>query len=54
MPFTTWCQGLVADGTDIVNANGSPVLLRGYGPGGWQIMEGYIYDANLGFCGISA
>ncbi len=50
MPFTTWSQGLVAQGTEIVNSNGDPVLLRGYGPGGWQIMEGYMMQTS-GFAG---
>ncbi len=50
MPFTSWCQGLVAQGTEIVNSNGDPVLLRGYGPGGWQIMEGYMMQTS-GFAG---
>ncbi|GGE21534.1 carbohydrate-binding protein [Psychroflexus salis] len=50
MPITSWSQGLVAQGTEIVNANGDPVLLRGYGPGGWQIMEGYMMQTS-GFAG---
>ena len=50
MPFTSWCQGLVAQGTEIVDSNGNPVLLRGYGPGGWQIMEGYMMQTS-GFAG---
>jgi hypothetical protein len=50
IPFTNWCQGLVAQGTEIVNSNGEPVLLRGYGPGGWQIMEGYMMQTS-GFAG---
>ncbi len=50
IPFTNWCQGLVAQGTEIVNSNGDPVLLRGYGPGGWQIMEGYMMQTS-GFAG---
>jgi hypothetical protein len=50
IPFSSWCQGLVAQGTEIVNSNGDPVLLRGYGPGGWQIMEGYMMQTS-GFAG---
>ena len=46
----SWGQGLVAQGTEIVNSNGDEVLLRGYGPGGWQIMEGYMMQTS-GFAG---
>lgn len=45
-----WGQGLVAQGTEIVNSSGEPVLLRGVGPGGWQIMEGYMMQTS-GFAG---
>ncbi|GGE39424.1 carbohydrate-binding protein [Psychroflexus planctonicus] len=45
-----WGQGLVAEGTEIVNSDGDPILLRGYGPGGWQIMEGYMMQTS-GFAG---
>lgn len=50
MTAVSWGQGLVAQGTEIVNSNGDPVLLRGYGPGGWQIMEGYMMQTS-GFAG---
>lgn len=50
LPITSWSQGLVAQGTEIVDSNGNPVLLRGYGPGGWQIMEGYMMQTS-GFAG---
>lgn len=51
--FTTtfsWSQSLRAQGTQIVNSNDEEVLLRGVGPGGWQIMEGYMMQTS-GFAG---
>ncbi|MFT5217620.1 MAG: endoglucanase [Glaciecola sp.] len=42
----SWGQGLKADGKKIVNSNGEEVLLRGIGPGGWQIMEGYMMNTS--------
>lgn len=45
-----WSQWLRAEGKKIVNAAGEEVLLRGYGPGGWQIMEGYMMQTS-GFAG---
>ena len=45
-----WSQGLRTQGTQIVNSNDEEVLLRGYGPGGWQIMEGYMMQTS-GFAG---
>ncbi|EAR12132.1 probable glycosyl hydrolase [Polaribacter irgensii 23-P] len=39
-------QGLKTDGQKIVNSNGEEVLLRGMGPGGWQIMEGYMMNTS--------
>ena len=50
LPIITWCQGLTTQGTQIVNSNGDEVLLRGIGPGGWQIMEGYMMQ-TAGFAG---
>ncbi|MDC1276724.1 carbohydrate-binding protein [Algibacter sp.] len=41
-----WGQGLKADGKKIVNSSGEEVLLRGLGPGGWQIMEGYMMNTS--------
>ena len=41
-----WSQGLRAQGTQIVNASNEEVLLRGVGPGGWQIMEGYMMQTS--------
>ena len=46
----SWSQGLHTQGTKIVNSNNEEVLLRGYGPGGWQIMEGYMMQTS-GFAG---
>ena len=46
----SWSQGLHTQGTQIVNSNDEEVLLRGYGPGGWQIMEGYMMQTS-GFAG---
>ena len=39
-------QGLKASGKKIINSNGEEVFLRGYGPGGWQIMEGYMMQTS--------
>ena len=33
---------LKASGQQIVDANGTPILLRGYGLGGWLVPEGYM------------
>jgi beta-glucanase (GH16 family) len=41
---------LQTDGKKIVNSSGEEVLLRGVGPGGWQIMEGYMMQTS-GFAG---
>lgn len=36
-------QGFIhADGTEIVEGNGEPILLRGFGLGGWLVPEGYM------------
>jgi len=42
----SWSQGLKTKGKLIVNASGEEVLLRGVGPGGWQIMEGYMMNTS--------
>ena len=44
--FLSWGQGLKAEGKTIVNSNGEEVLLRGVGPGGWQVMEGYMMNTS--------
>lgn len=41
-----WSQGLKTNGKKIVNSNGEEVILRGMGPGGWQIMEGYMMQSS--------
>ena len=46
----SWGQWLKADGKNIVNSSGEEVLLRGLGPGGWQVMEGYMMNTS-GFAG---
>lgn len=41
----TWMLGqeiLTTQGTQIVDGNGQPVLLRGMGLGGWMLQEGYM------------
>lgn len=42
----SWSQGLKTQGKVIVNSNGDEVILRGLGPGGWQIMEGYMMNTS--------
>ena len=42
----SWSQGLKTQGKAIVNAKGEEVILRGLGPGGWQIMEGYMMNTS--------
>ena len=37
-----WSQGLKTSGKKIVDKQGNEVLLRGMGPGGWLVMEGYM------------
>ncbi len=44
--FALNAQGLVTDGKKIVNKYGEEVLLRGVGPGGWQVMEGYMMQTS--------
>ena len=46
----SWGQGLKTEGKKIINSSGEEVLLRGFGPGGWQIMEGYMMNTS-GFAG---
>ena len=38
-------QGLKTKGKLIVDKNDKEVLLRGYAPGGWLVMEGYIMQS---------
>lgn len=42
IPNQGFPQFLRAEGKDIVDANGKPVLLRGIGLGGWLVPEGYM------------
>ena len=39
-------QGLTTSGKIIVDENGNEVLLRGYTPGGWLVMEGYMMQSE--------
>tara|TARA_B110000046_G_scaffold183147_1_gene218644 strand:- start:1843 stop:4563 length:2721 start_codon:yes stop_codon:yes gene_type:complete len=50
MTCSASCQWLKAKGKVIVNSQSEEVLLRGIGPGGWQIMEGYMMKTS-GFAG---
>lgn len=42
----SWSQGLKTQGKIIVNSQEEEVILRGLGPGGWQIMEGYMMNTS--------
>ena len=44
-------QNLKTDGKKIVDENGSEVLLRGYAPGGWLLIEGYMMHETDGSVG---
>ena len=44
-------QNLKADGQKIVDGNGNEVLLRGYAPGGWLLIEGYMMHESGGSVG---
>jgi len=50
MVLNNYAQGfLKAEGKFIVNENGSKVILRGMGLGGWMLQEGYMFRvSNLG------
>jgi len=37
---------LKTDGQDIVDSTGNPVLLRGFGLGGWLVQEGYMWNIH--------
>ena len=43
-------QWLTTRGTVIVNDENQEILLRGMGPGGWMVMEGYMMKTE-GFAG---
>ena len=46
----SYSQGLKTSGKKIVDKNGNEVLLRGMGPGGWLVMEGYM-NQSAGIAG---
>lgn len=37
-----------ADGPDILNRQGQPVIIKGFGLGGWLLPEGYMFGLNRG------
>ena len=45
-----YSQGLTTQGQLIVNSRGEEVLLKGMGPGGWMLMEGYM-NQSAGIAG---
>ena len=47
----SFSQNLKADGKKIVDGNGNEVLLRGYAPGGWLLIEGYMMHETDGSIG---
>ena len=44
-------QNLKADGQKIVDGSGNEILLRGYAPGGWLLIEGYMMHESGGSVG---
>ena len=42
----SFSQGLKTKGKIIVDENENEVLLRGYTPGGWLVMEGYMMQSE--------
>ena len=42
LTYSASSQWLKAKGKVIVNSEDEEVLLRGLGPGGWMVMEGYM------------
>ena len=46
----SWSQGLKTSGKKIVDKQGNEILLRGMGPGGWLVMEGYM-NQSAGIAG---
>ena len=46
----SFSQGLKTSGKKIINKQGDEVLLRGMGPGGWLVMEGYM-NQSAGLAG---
>ncbi len=47
LPVTTQAEGFLhAQGKEIVDGSGRPVILRGMGLGGWMLQEGYMLNAG--------
>ena len=51
MSTISLASNLKTDGKKIVDENGSEVLLRGYAPGGWLLIEGYMMHETDGSVG---
>ena len=49
--FFSNSQNLRTDGQKIVDGNGNEVLLKGYAPGGWLLIEGYMMHETDGSIG---
>ena len=47
----SFSQNLKADGKKIIDGNGNEVLLKGYAPGGWLLIEGYMMHETDGSIG---
>ena len=47
----SFSQNLKADGKKIIDGNGNEVLLKGYAPGGWLLIEGYMMHETDGSVG---
>ena len=47
----SFSQNLKTDGKKIVDGDGNEVLLRGYAPGGWLLIEGYMMHETDGSIG---
>jgi endoglucanase len=47
----SFSQNLKTEGKKIVDGNGNEVLLRGYAPGGWLLIEGYMMHETDGSIG---
>lgn len=46
MSSALFAQGLKADGKRIIDQNGTNIILRGMGLGGWMIQEGYMLETS--------
>ena len=47
----SFSQNLKTEGKKIVDGDGNEVLLRGYAPGGWLLIEGYMMHETDGSIG---